>query len=71
MSAIPNLDNLIKAIECEGWVGKDCKDCPYHYQIWDDHGDHPYWGHDEIKVEKDALFYLKLYQHLIEENKNE
>ena len=36
---IPNLDNLIKAIECDAWP-KQCKKCPYNYQYWDDSGDY-------------------------------
>lgn len=40
---IPNLDNLIKAIECGGWSSSQCEHCPWGYQHWDDSGDHGFW----------------------------
>lgn len=61
----PNLDNLIKAIECDAWTFNKCKECPYNYQHWDDSGDYGFWCCDEERKWNDALFYLKLYQHLI------
>ena len=64
---IPNLNNLIHAIECEGWTKSECKNCPYNYQYWDDSGDSAFWWCDEDKIMEDALFYLKIYQRLIEE----
>ena len=67
---IPNLDNLIKAIECEGFWKDKCKHCPYNYQHWDDNGDQGFWTCDENKLWEHTLFYLKLYQHLIKENTN-
>lgn len=66
---IPNLDNLIKVMECEAWP-KQCEHCPYGYQYWDDSGDNGFWWCDENKVIADALFYLKLYQYLIKEQEN-
>ena len=62
---IPNLDNLIKAIECNGCLKNKCTHCPYGYQYWNDQGDRAFWWCDEDKLWKDALFYLKLYQYLI------
>lgn len=70
MSVIPNLDNLIKAIECEEWKPSICEYCQYNYQYLDDSGDHAFWFCDEEKKINDALFYLKLYQHLIKEQEN-
>lgn len=63
---IPNLDNLIKALECEEWRPSVCKQCIYGFL--DDHGDYPIWTCDEERKNKEALFYLKLYRYLIEEN---
>ena len=68
---IPNLENLIAAIECDKWGGSYCKQCPYNYGYLDTSGDSCFWTCDEEKKWEDALFYLKLYQHLIGENKNE
>ncbi len=65
---IPNLDNLIHAIECEGIFYNGCKRCPYNYQYYDESGDTAMWTCNETKKEKDILFYLKLYQYLIKEN---
>ena len=73
MNNIPNLDNIIAAYECCNgpWYKnkKDkCPTCPYAY--FDDSGDGPgSWMFDEEKWEKDAYFFLKLIQHLAEENK--
>jgi hypothetical protein len=67
---IPNLNNLINAIECEGIFYNGCKRCPYGYQYWDDSGDNGIWTCDEAKKERDILFYLKLYQYLIKEQSN-
>ena len=65
---IPNLDNLINAIECEGYLIKNkCKHCPYGYQMLDTSGDNYFWWCDEDKLWEHALFYLKLYQYLIKE----
>lgn len=61
---IPNLDNIIKAYECPGFK---CKACPYGYGYFDDNGDNYFWTCDLYRLEQDALFYLKLYQHLIKE----
>lgn len=66
---IPNLDNVISALECDCWTPHLCKNCPYDYQFWDDSGDNGMWWCNQDKVMEDALFYLKLYQYLIEENK--
>ena len=67
---IPNLNNLIAALECENWSSYVCKSCPYGYQHWDDSGDNGFWWCDENKKLEDALFYLKLYQCLIETEDN-
>lgn len=64
---IPNLNNLIQAIECDDWSSSKCEHCPWGYQHWDDSGDHGFWWCDENKLFEDALFYLKLYQYLIQE----
>lgn len=56
---IPNLDNLIHAIECKNWHPSECEHCPYGYQHWDDSGDHGFWFHDDEKVLEDALYFLK------------
>jgi len=64
---MPELDNLIKAMDCEEYKESVCKNCPYGYQKWDDHGDYPYWTCDEERLREDATGYLKLYQHLINE----
>lgn len=60
---VPNLDNLIKALECEEWRPSICKRCTYGFL--DDHGDTPIWACNEEKIKEESLFYLKLYQHLI------
>lgn len=65
---IPNLDNLIHAIECEGIFYNGCKRCPFGYHHWDDSGDNGMWCCDEAKITEDTLFYLKLYQYLIKES---
>lgn len=67
---IPDLNNLIKALECEEWRSEVCKTCRYGYQYLDDHGDNSIWICNESKLLDDALFYLKLYQYLIKEQKN-
>lgn len=68
---IPNLNDVIKALECEEWKSSVCKKCIYG--LLDDHGDYPIWTCNEDKKINEALFYLKLYQKLIKEkeNKNE
>ena len=70
MNNISNLDNLIKAMECEGQFKNKCRNCPYDYQYWDDSSDYPNWWCNENKILEDALFYLKLYQYLIKEKEN-
>lgn len=67
---IPDLDNLIKAIECDKWTGPYCENCPYNYGHLDTSGDHYFWTCNEEKKWEDALFYLKLYQYLIKEQEN-
>lgn len=64
---VPNLNDLIKAIECEEWRPSKCKVCSYGYL--DDHGDTPVWTCDEARLKEESLFYLKLYQYLIEKEK--
>ena len=68
MENIPDLNNLIAAMECDGKY--ECENCPYGYQYWDDHYDYPSWACDENRMFYYALFYLKLYQHLINEEQN-
>lgn len=66
---MPNLDNLIKALECDEWRPNVCQLCEYGYL--DDHGDYPYWTCYEERKINEALFFLKLYQYLIKEQENE
>ena len=66
---IPNLENLIA--ECDKWNSLYCKQCPYNYEYLDTSGDNSFWTCNEEKKWEDVLFYLKLYQHLIGENKDE
>lgn len=61
---IPNLDTLIKVLEC---LGHNCRKCPYGYGYYDDSGDTGFWTCDTMRVENESLFFLKLYQHLIKE----
>ena len=63
---IPSLDNLIAAIQCNGCLKNKCEHCPYGYQHWDDSDDHGFWWCDDNKLWEHTLFYLKLYQHLLE-----
>lgn len=67
---IPNLDILIKVLECDKWPSQ-CKQCPYEYQYWDDSGDNGFWWCDDRRVEEETLFFLKMYQLAIKEHKNE
>jgi len=67
---IPDLDNLIKALECDLWP-KQCENCPYGYNYWDDSGDYGFWWCDDSRKSDESLFYLKLYQHLIKEQEND
>ena len=64
---IPNLDNLLAAMTCEGCYSDSCEECPYGYGYLDDSGDNSFWWCNEEKIMEDAYFYLKLYQHLIKE----
>ena len=63
MSTIPDLNRLIKAIECEEWRSSICSKCEYSYI--DDSGDHPIQTCNVEKIKEETLFYLKLYQYLI------
>lgn len=65
---MPDLKTLITVLEC---LGRDCKKCPYGYGFYDDSGDYGFWTCDTMRVEEESLFFLKLYQHLIEEKENE
>lgn len=65
---MPELDKLIKSLECEEWDEVICKRCPYGYGHLDQSGDYWFWTCDEEKRYEHILFYLKLYQYLIEEN---
>lgn len=68
---MPNLDILIKVIECDNWRPLKCQNCPYGYQYWDDHGDNPFWACDEQRIYEETLFFLKMYQLAIKEHENE
>jgi len=65
---MPDLNILIKAMECERFCDA-CRNCPYGYGFEDESGDFPFWSCNEGKIMEDALVYLKIYQHLIEETK--
>ena len=65
MKDIPELSQVIRAFECEEWRPSACKTCAYGYL--DDHGDTPIWACDEIRIHEEVLFYLKIYQYLIEQ----
>lgn len=65
---IPKLNNLITALECEDWRPSVCEHCEYGFL--DDHGDYPIWSCNETRLREESLFYLKLYQYLIEEQEN-
>ena len=67
---MPDLKTLIAVIECPGH-SHNCKKCPYGYGFYDDNGDYGFWTCDMMRVEEESLFFLKLYQHLIEEKENE
>ena len=67
MNDIPKLDNLIAAIQCDGYLKNKCEHCPYDYQMWDTSGDNYFWWCNEEKIQEHSLFYLKLYQYLINE----
>lgn len=67
---IPNLDNIIAALECDNWAPHHCQHCPYDYQFWDDSRDTAYYTCNQDTIIEDALFYLKLYQYLIKEQEN-
>ena len=66
-----NLDNVIAAYEC--WNGPyeygKCCHCPYRYSYLDDGDGLPFYSCDEERWAKDAYTWLKIYQHLMEENK--
>ena len=63
---MPDLDTLIKVIECPLHY-RACCECPYEYGYYDESGDHGFWTCDTTRVEEESLFFLKLYQHLIKE----
>ena len=63
---MPNLDTLIKVIECP-MHPHNCRECQYGYSYYDDNGDYGFWTCDTMRVEEESLFFLKLYQHLIKE----
>ena len=64
---MPELKTLIAVLECLGW---DCQKCPYGYGFYDNSGDTGFWTCDTARVEEETLFFLKLYQHLIEGEEN-
>ena len=68
---IPELNNLIKALQCDNLTNASCQKCPYGYGYLDESGDYSFWCCNEIKLNEDSIFYLKLYQHLIEESEND
>ena len=65
MTQMPDLNNLIKALECEEWHQDICKKC--EYGCLEDIGDYSVWGCDEFRIHEETLFWLKLYQYLIQE----
>ncbi len=65
MKDIPELSQVINALECEEWRPSVCKSCIYGYL--NDHGDTPTWTCDEERIKQEALFYLKIYQYLIKQ----
>ena len=68
---IPDINNLIDALNCTEWVHYGaCEHCPYNYQIYDTSGDSYFWRCNDDKLWEHVLFYLKLYQYLINNNKN-
>lgn len=67
---MPDLDTLIKVIQCNKWPSQ-CQHCPYGYQYWDDSGDNGFWWCDENRVYKETIFFLSLYQKLIKEQNDE
>ena len=54
---IANLNNVIKALECDEWRPSVCKLCEYGYL--DDHGDSPTWTCNEERKINEALFFFK------------
>jgi len=67
-----NLNTVIAAYEC--WNGpyehRKCDHCPYGYSYLDDSGDcRPFYTCDEQKLTDNMYAWLKIYQHLREENK--
>ena len=52
---IPDLDTLIKVLEC---LGRNCRECPYGYSYYDDNGDYGFWTCDTMRVEEESLFFL-------------
>ena len=67
---IPDLDTLIKVIECP-MHPHNCRECHYGYSYYDDNGDYGFWTCDTMRVEEESLFFLKLYQHLIKEGEED
>ena len=68
---IPNLDNLINAIDCYWNTFDRCEKCPSGFNYLDDSGDYAFWSCDQWKMTEETLFFLKLYKYLVEENKND
>lgn len=68
--SIPELNNLIKAIECNKAQNNtfdcDCQHCQFGYNYVDDISDVQFYACDEVRLFDDALHYLKLYQYLAE-----
>jgi hypothetical protein len=66
----PNLDNVIAAYECyDNSCHPDCEHCPYGYGYLDNNYDTLIWSCNGIQLEHDVIGYLKLFQHLIQEEK--
>ena len=65
---ITSLSDVIKALRCEEWRPSVCQKC--HYGFLDDHGDYPIWSCNEVQLKEDAIFWLELYQYVINEANN-
>ena len=66
-----NLDTVIAAYECfnnNNFYQSNCDSCPYGYNYLDERGDgRPFWCCNEEELTNDMYTWLKIYQHLTEE----
>ena len=68
---MPTLDQVIAAYECyDSDKTSPCENCPYGYGYLDEHWDYPCWSCDNEQLEHDMLSYLKIYQHLAQEQQS-